>query len=636
MKIKTKYIVEPLIIAVCMLVYYYYLFYSLDYFKTLRYKSADLLAKISNFVSDPPKQTNEIVVMAIDEDSLAALDVSYPIKRDSIANFVKKISSCGPKMIFLNVLLSREIPGEENNDKMLAEEFKNAKNIILPTYYDVSGKRIAPLKIFADAAKKIGFINKVKDWDMTMRRCVLFHLSSDKGIDEYALEQEMASELTGKKEQDFIFSSPPDNNSKTFEEVFNENKYKIPVQSDGSLLINFRATPRDFTNVLLADFLAGGVDQSIVKDKIVIVTDISDIEGTVYNTPIGMMPGVYICANELIMLLSGEYISHVGFKVSVALSFVFVVFAAFLPFWAGKGRGILVAAVAMVLIFAGSFFAFTKGLLVDYFSILASGIISYIASSFLKYIIALQEKIEELKIAYTKLREAQDELIKKEQLSSIGKMTAKILHEIKSPIGNIRSSLELLNPAIKGNARAERVLNLADGEIVRLIELSEDLRNTYTPHAEDKKEVDINEFLGEIIEITRKRFQEKNVKLSAVLGDNIPRVSVSPSKIKQVFVNIINNAFEALGSGGEISVSSGVETKNGKFVRVSIRDNGSGISERDLPRIFDAFYTTKKESKGSGLGLFICKEIIKAHNGSLDVQSRSGAGTVFNVLLPLS
>jgi signal transduction histidine kinase len=140
----------------------------------------------------------------------------------------------------------------------------------------------------------------------------------------------------------------------------------------------------------------------------------------------------------------------------------------------------------------------------------------------------------------------------------------------------------------------------------------------------------VNQILRETLDLLRPEIENRGQRIHEKLAAHLPNVPCDAAQIKQVFVNLIRNAMQAMSRGGELSIESGAASE---AVFVSISDTGSGIPEEKLNRIFQPFFTTKK--KGSGLGLMIVQRIIRDHAGRIDVESKPGRGTTFRVWLPL-
>lgn len=634
MKIRKRYLLELITIIICIFLAYFYLLYSSDIIKTLRYKCTDFLFKASSHLIHPPMPKDKLTLISIDEKSLMELGITLPLKKNFISMIIKKLQRYDPQLIFLNFLLVKEEAADKYSDLTFAAAIKRAQNIALPIYYDIEGNRIGPLNIFENVSYKVGFINKIRDWDSTIRRCMLFHLSKYGRLDEYALELAIAGESKGIVENDVIFRKIIPEKISGYGELYRNGFYRIPVQEDGSIYINYLVRPEHLRTISLTDFIRGRTKGTYLKDKIVIVADITETAGSMFSTPLGIMPGIYIFANELIMLLSEKYLRPLNNTLKMFFAFLFMISIGLITFRYNISKSFSILFLSGLLILLFSFFIFNNGILLDYFSLIFPAIGTFIVTGFFRFLVLLEEKIEELKETNIRLQETQQELIKKEQLSTIGKMSAKILHEIKGPLANIKSSFDIIKSAIKEEPKIKRVVQLAGDEISRMFDLSQQLRETYTPHSEDLQAVDINSLLKDSLDISHKRFMDKGVDIKIGLASDIPMINASPVKIKQVFINILNNAFEAVGPGGKLGVYSKIEGK--ETVSIVFNNNGPEIPQEVLPRIFNAFFTTKKDMQGSGLGLFICKEIIKAHNGDITVKSSREEGTTFTISLPIS
>jgi len=148
----------------------------------------------------------------------------------------------------------------------------------------------------------------------------------------------------------------------------------------------------------------------------------------------------------------------------------------------------------------------------------------------------------------------------------------------------------------------------------------------------------INEAIESVLPLIRRRAETQNVAIAAELDPAVPRIMGDVNQLKQVFINILNNAIDAMPAGGRVHISTREVRGNGTGpqVEIAFQDTGGGIPEDKLERIFDPFFTTKEDGKGTGLGLPISKRIVERHGGSIAVQSTPGAGTRFTVCLPVA
>ncbi|MGE5839626.1 MAG: sensor histidine kinase, partial [Deltaproteobacteria bacterium] len=172
---------------------------------------------------------------------------------------------------------------------------------------------------------------------------------------------------------------------------------------------------------------------------------------------------------------------------------------------------------------------------------------------------------------------------------------------------------------------------MALSQNVRLKELLKKMLSCSKPDEEAKQPADINVILDEILLLVRKQLQENSIRLSTSFQADLKRVYASKNQLRQVFLNMISNARDAMPEGGTLTVKT---QSGGGAVMIEISDTGVGIREQHLDKIFDAFFTTKEATKGVGLGLSVCYGFIKEHGGDIKVRSKKGEGTTFTILLP--
>jgi signal transduction histidine kinase len=223
-------------------------------------------------------------------------------------------------------------------------------------------------------------------------------------------------------------------------------------------------------------------------------------------------------------------------------------------------------------------------------------------------------------------------LIQTERVAAMGKLSASIAHEINNPLYGIRSCLNHVLNADKGNID-QQFVRLAIKETDRIADLIRNMKTFYQPNDGKEQSVDIHEVLREVFILNRKYLEENMVKLVFNPTGSF-HIECMPEQIKQVFINIVTNAAEAMPDGGELSVETHKLEESQEIV-VNFHDNGVGIARDDLPQIFDMFYSKKPMVKGVGLGLSVSYGIVKRHGGTMDVTSEEGKGTTVTVTLPV-
>lgn len=229
--------------------------------------------------------------------------------------------------------------------------------------------------------------------------------------------------------------------------------------------------------------------------------------------------------------------------------------------------------------------------------------------------------------------EDQNELLAQRAL--LGEVSAIFAHEVRNPINNISTGIQLVASRLGEDHPLYESLDRVRKECTRLDQLMSDVL-FFTRRLELKMEpMDLGELVSRLLERWKPRLSQANVHTHLSIPDDLPRVMLDPRTFEQVVVNLISNALQAMPEGGTLSISLEPATADlGRMLELKIADTGPGIPEEQIDRIFDPFFTTKKD--GTGLGLAISRRILSAHKGGMTVESFPGAGTVFRVRLPLA
>jgi two-component system NtrC family sensor kinase len=241
--------------------------------------------------------------------------------------------------------------------------------------------------------------------------------------------------------------------------------------------------------------------------------------------------------------------------------------------------------------------------------------------------IDLKERLE----MEAKLRNTQEQLLQSEKLAAMGRLTSQIAHELNNPLYGIMNTLELLKTEVPPESKRRKILEMALSETFRLSELLRKMLSFSKPGEEQKQPVDINVVLDEILLLVRKQLQENSIKISTSFEGDVAKVYASKNQLRQVFLNMISNARDAMPEGGTLTIKTKSNRGN---ISIEVIDTGIGIREEHLNKIFDAFFTTKEGVKGVGLGLSVCYGFIKEHGGDIKVSSKRGEGTAFTIILP--
>lgn len=244
-----------------------------------------------------------------------------------------------------------------------------------------------------------------------------------------------------------------------------------------------------------------------------------------------------------------------------------------------------------------------------------------------------KEKLqEEIDIIIKKLQEAQKQLIQSEKLAALGEMAAVVSHEVRNPLSTILMSAQILNEEIK-DEKYRKYIEYIMSEVNRLSKVvSEILTFSRTPRLELKK-VDIHKLLDELISFLEiSDFLKYDIKCYKNYNAKISEFFLDPDQIKQTLLNMIQNAVHLMVNRPIRNLTISTDIEDHMFV-LKINDTGPGIPPENLKKIFEPFFTTK--TKGTGLGLTICKNIIEAHGGKIEVESVLGEGATFIIKLPI-
>lgn len=235
-------------------------------------------------------------------------------------------------------------------------------------------------------------------------------------------------------------------------------------------------------------------------------------------------------------------------------------------------------------------------------------------------------------------RRLEQVLFETEKLAATGRLAASIAHEINNPLEAVQNALYLLRRSAPEGAREREYLEIAERETSRMSRILRQMLGFYKPKT-DMAQVDVNALIDEAESLVAKRVKRARIEIENDLDRALPRIRASGDQIKQVLLNLLLNAVEAMPDGGRLTVT----TRSGESevdipaesIRIEVRDTGMGMDEETQARIFEAFFSTKTQ-KGTGLGLWVSHGIVQGHGGTLKVRSRVGQGTTFVITLPVA
>lgn len=251
-------------------------------------------------------------------------------------------------------------------------------------------------------------------------------------------------------------------------------------------------------------------------------------------------------------------------------------------------------------------------------------------------VIELQNTQQELQARISAQREAEARLIQAAKLAAVGEMAAGVAHELNNPLTTVVGFTELALEELPLDSPLRRDLELVLQEARRARSVVRRLLDFARQGETSRVKANINEIVEDVILLTKHLMQSNNVQPVVRLGENLPWTWMDRNQMKQVVINLVNNALYAMPEGGQLMVETACQPRyNRNWVTLAVRDTGVGIPPENLPRIFEPFFTTRGERGGTGLGLSVTYGIVTDHNGMIEVESQVGSGSTFTVWLPL-
>lgn len=229
-------------------------------------------------------------------------------------------------------------------------------------------------------------------------------------------------------------------------------------------------------------------------------------------------------------------------------------------------------------------------------------------------------------------RRVEQQLFESEKLAAVGRLAASIAHEVNNPLEAIKNSLYLLSTG-KSLEQNSRFLDVARKETERVSHIIRQMLG-FARRSGEVEWVEVNQIIEETLILVEKKMKQTRVEVLRTFDEKLPKVRARADQLRQVFLNLLLNAQQAMEKGGRITITTSVyEQALQPTISVCISDTGRGIPEAEIPRIFEPFFSTR--TKGTGLGLWVTQDIVRHHGGRIEVTSEGGEGTTFNVILPV-
>jgi signal transduction histidine kinase len=262
---------------------------------------------------------------------------------------------------------------------------------------------------------------------------------------------------------------------------------------------------------------------------------------------------------------------------------------------------------------------------------------------------ALALETENLLKANTQLVDAKDQLNRSERLAAVGQLVASVAHEVGTPLHSIAWHVQALAEEPGATPEMKKRVSVIDEQLTRVVRIIQDLLSSTRQRQPEPTWLPVEQVISPAAVLMEPAFHAKEITLTVEIPGDLPLVWADAEKMHQVLVNLLANALAATPPHGAVRVSVGAraassdELDRGRrvaqlmsslVVTVAVRDTGCGMPEADMQKAFEPFFTTKAVGKGTGLGLFLSRETVLAHGGSLSLESETGRGTTVIVTLP--
>jgi signal transduction histidine kinase len=248
----------------------------------------------------------------------------------------------------------------------------------------------------------------------------------------------------------------------------------------------------------------------------------------------------------------------------------------------------------------------------------------------------LENTQQELQARVAAHQAAEARLIQTTKLAAVGEMAAGVAHELNNPLTTVVGFSELVLESLPPDSSQRSDLDVVLREARRARDVVRRLLDFSRQSETVRTRADVNEVVQDVLSLMNHLFHINGVVIDAKFRDNLPWVMIDRNQMKQVFLNLLNNALNAMPKGGELCVNTSLQMRYRKpHICIVIKDNGVGIPPENLPRIFEPFFTTRAGQGGTGLGLSVTYGIVAEHGGAIEVESTLGIGSIFTVFLPI-
>lgn len=231
--------------------------------------------------------------------------------------------------------------------------------------------------------------------------------------------------------------------------------------------------------------------------------------------------------------------------------------------------------------------------------------------------------------------EVRERVAQTEKLAAIGRLAAGIMHEINNPLATISACAESLALDPPGSSSAPEYLKIIESEVQRCKRIIDGLLDFSRPKPLQRQSLNVNTVVERALFLLKHHGRFKQIKVDTDLAQDLPLVHASSEQLVQVMIALLMNAADAMPQYGRVYIRTAAAERKPRAVVIEVQDEGMGIPRSQMARIFEPFYTTKEQGRGTGLGLAICYGIVAEHGGRIEVESETGQGSTFRIVLPM-
>lgn len=247
----------------------------------------------------------------------------------------------------------------------------------------------------------------------------------------------------------------------------------------------------------------------------------------------------------------------------------------------------------------------------------------------------LAQALADLQTKSAELAAMTQQLWQASKLATVGELAASIAHELNNPLATVSLRLEALALQLAEDEQKLRAVEIVADEVDRMAKLVGNLLQFSRRTHQQISTLDVCEEIDSSFELIEYHLRSNRIKVSRDYAPDVPTIQADRQQLRQVFLNILTNASDAMTDGGEITARV-TQNPSPKHIQIEFTDTGAGILEAELEKVWDPFFTTKPEGKGTGLGLAICRRVVEEHRGSIWIESSPGAGTTLKIIFPVT